>query len=109
MAYACSIDAWRWSDTIPVARDEDLAERLGREHHLLCLQMKDSLALLVAPAAERRPGDGVLGHGLEPLGHIYLHLLAGGRQILHHAQHRLRDERHQQLVDSEELDQCETS
>ncbi|RWW30241.1 hypothetical protein GW17_00005189 [Ensete ventricosum] len=86
------------SNVIPVARDEDLAEGLGREDHLLGLQLEDGLPVLVAPS-EGGLGDGLLRDDLKPLGHIDLHLLAGGGQPPHHVQHRLPDERYHQLID----------
>ena len=96
------MDQWRrWGEHVPVARDEDLAERLGGEGHELALHGEHGAAVVVA-AAEGDPRDGLLRHLLEPLRHIHLHLAAaaGHRHrspLVGQRGHRLADVRHQPL------------
>ena len=63
----------------PVARDEDLAVRLGGVAGVFGLQPEHGAAL-VAVAAERGDGDGLLRQPLVPLNHVHLHLAGPARR-----------------------------
>jgi hypothetical protein len=85
---------------VPVAGDEDLAEGLGGEGHEARLHAEHDAAGVIA-APERGARDGLLGHRLEPLRHVHLHLAAGGGghrpPPLRQRRHRPADVRRQPL------------
>jgi hypothetical protein len=85
----------------PVARYEDLLERLGGGGHEVRLHAEHGAARVVAPA-ERCARDGLLRDGLEPLRYVHIHLAAGRcccrrAPLLRYRRHRSADVRDEPL------------